>query len=79
VLILLIGYTSLGNRLFGTAPIAGQVWLFIIPFAAAMFVAEELRKWLVNRSLFSTGFLSRRLVPAPPLGHQTLRPRQELP
>ena len=79
VLILLIDYTSLGNRLFGTAPIAGRVWLFIIPFAAAMFAVEELRKWLVNKSLFSTRFLGHRLVPIPPPGHQTLRPGQELP
>jgi potassium/sodium efflux P-type ATPase len=79
VLILLIVYTSLGNRLFGTAPIAGRVWLFIIPFAAAMFAVEELRKWLVNKSLFSTRFLGHRLVPIPPPGHQTLRPGQELP
>ena len=32
-LILPIAYTPWGNLIFGTAPIAGQVWLFLIPFA----------------------------------------------
>jgi len=50
VLILLIDYTQLGNRLFGTAPINGGVWLLAIPFAVGMLALEELRKWLVKRS-----------------------------
>lgn len=50
-LILLIDYTSWGNSLLGTAPIAAEVWLFVLPFAAAMFLMEELRKWLARRSL----------------------------
>jgi calcium-translocating P-type ATPase len=49
VLILLIDYTRMGNRLFGTASIAGAVWLFAIPFAVGMLALEELRKWLVKR------------------------------
>ncbi|MBI3596425.1 MAG: cation-transporting P-type ATPase, partial [Nitrospirae bacterium] len=32
-LILLIDYTPWGNLVFGTAPIAKEVWLFVIPFA----------------------------------------------
>jgi sodium/potassium-transporting ATPase subunit alpha len=52
VLILLIDYTPPGNRLFGTAPIAGRVWLFVMPFAATMLVLDELRKWLVRRPRF---------------------------
>jgi magnesium-transporting ATPase (P-type) len=48
-LILLIDYTPWGNALFGTAPIPLAVWLFIIPFALAMLVIEETRKWLVRR------------------------------
>jgi len=36
MLILLINYTSLGNLLLGTAPIAMITWLFIVPFAAGM-------------------------------------------
>jgi calcium-translocating P-type ATPase len=52
VLILLIDYTSWGNLLLGTAPIAGHVWLFVAPFAVGLLVLEELRKYLVagNRS-----------------------------
>ena len=49
-LILPIAYTPVGNLLFGTAPIAGQVWLFIVPFAVSLFILEELRKWLARRS-----------------------------
>jgi calcium-translocating P-type ATPase len=49
-LILLIDYTSPGNRLFGTAPIAPDVWLHVLPFAAAMLLLEELRKLIVRRT-----------------------------
>jgi magnesium-transporting ATPase (P-type) len=48
-LILFIVYTAWGNRLFGTAPIAGEVWLFVIPFALGMLLLEELRKGLGRR------------------------------
>jgi sodium/potassium-transporting ATPase subunit alpha len=47
-LVLLINYTPLGNLLVGTSPLAEPVWLFILPFAAAMLVLEELRKWLAR-------------------------------
>ena len=48
-LILAIVYTAPGNAAFGTAPIALDVWLFMLPFAAAMLVLEEGRKWWVRR------------------------------
>ncbi len=48
-LLLLIDYTPLGNALFGTAPPALQVWLFILPFGAGMLLMEELRKTVVRR------------------------------
>ena len=48
-LILAIDYTPLGNRLFQTAPIGLDVWLFMLPFAGAMVVLEEIRKWAVRR------------------------------
>ena len=48
-LILLIDYTPWGNALFGTLPIAGEVWLLVIPFALVMLLLEELRKWWVRR------------------------------
>jgi sodium/potassium-transporting ATPase subunit alpha len=44
----LIGYTAIGNSIFATAPIGVAQWLFILPFAAVMMVAEEVRKWIVR-------------------------------
>ena len=47
VLLLAIVYTPLGNRLFGTAPLAADVWLYILPFALLLGLAEEARKaWM---------------------------------
>ncbi|MBI4521347.1 MAG: hypothetical protein HY701_10950 [Gemmatimonadetes bacterium] len=38
--------------LFGTAPIPGVVWAFMVPFALVMLALEELRKAVVRvRSL----------------------------
>src|ERR1035437_233291 len=47
-ILLIINYTSWGNSLLGTAPIGAEVWGFVIPFAAGMFILEELRKWLAR-------------------------------
>ncbi|HTS52882.1 MAG TPA: cation-transporting P-type ATPase [Burkholderiales bacterium] len=47
-LVLIIDYTPWGNLLVGTSPLAGPVWLFILPFTAAMLILEELRKWLAR-------------------------------
>jgi sodium/potassium-transporting ATPase subunit alpha len=47
-LVLLIDYTALGNLVFGTAPIERGAWLFMVPFAAALLVLEELRKRLAR-------------------------------
>jgi calcium-translocating P-type ATPase len=49
-LIGLISYTVPGNVIFGTAPLPWHVWLFVIPFAAAMLILEEARKWLARRT-----------------------------
>jgi sodium/potassium-transporting ATPase subunit alpha len=43
-LLLLIVYTPWGNRLFGTAALSTDVWLFALPFALLLGLAEELRK-----------------------------------
>jgi sodium/potassium-transporting ATPase subunit alpha len=48
-LLLAIVYTPWGNRLFGTAPLPLEVWLFALPFALLLGVAEEARKWLRRR------------------------------
>jgi calcium-translocating P-type ATPase len=49
VLILLIVYTPWGNFVLGTAPIAGSVWLFVLPFALGLLVLEEGRKWVAGK------------------------------
>jgi len=46
-LVLVIDYTDWGNLIFGTAPIAPEVWLFVLPFALGMLLLEELRKVVV--------------------------------
>jgi len=53
-LIVLIDYSPWGNLIFATAPISAQVWLFVVPFGIVLFIAEELRKWLVRRMLADT-------------------------
>nr|WP_234892905.1 cation-transporting P-type ATPase [Sinorhizobium fredii] len=47
-MILAVVYTQPGNALFGTAPLGWQAWLFVGPFAAAMLVSEEARKWIAR-------------------------------
>ncbi|MCE5182421.1 MAG: cation-transporting P-type ATPase [Betaproteobacteria bacterium] len=49
VLILVIDYAPWGNWVYGTAPIGLDVWLFVIPFAFAMLVLEEIRKWATRK------------------------------
>ena len=48
-LALAIIYTPPGQSIFGTAPLNAGIWLFILPFALALLVLEEARKWLVRR------------------------------
>ena len=48
-LLAVIAYTPIGNRIFGTAPLDAEVWLFILPFMLTMLGAEEARKWLARR------------------------------
>jgi len=49
LLILVIVYTPWGHLVFGTAPLAPAVWLFILPCAVGMLLLEEGRKWAVVR------------------------------
>jgi sodium/potassium-transporting ATPase subunit alpha len=63
ILILFIDYTSLGNAIFGTMPIDGEVWLFIAPFALLLLLLEELRKWLA-RTLANSLARQKKQVPA---------------
>ena len=50
-IVLLIVYTDPGNSLFGTAPVTAEVWRLAFPFALAMLVMDEGRKWLVRHHL----------------------------
>jgi len=51
LLLLTVVYTPWGRAIFGTAPIPGRVWLFIVPFMVAMLAVEEVRKWVVRSFL----------------------------
>jgi calcium-translocating P-type ATPase len=51
----LIVYHPWGWRIFGTAPLAGRDWLFLVPFALGMLALEELRKWVVRRAAPGSG------------------------
>jgi sodium/potassium-transporting ATPase subunit alpha len=44
-----IVYHPLGHRIFATAPLPFRVWLVLIPFAVALFFAEEMRKLVARR------------------------------
>lgn len=43
-------YLPWGNRLFGTAPLGTEVFLYALPFALFLGLAEETRKWLIRRT-----------------------------
>lgn len=49
LIILFIVYHPVGNMIFRTSPLEGNIWLLLIPFAFILFFAEELRKFLANR------------------------------
>ena len=55
VLVLLVVYTPWGNAALGTAPLPLEVWLFMVPFAVAMVLLEELRKWWVRSRIRGSG------------------------
>jgi sodium/potassium-transporting ATPase subunit alpha len=46
---LFIVYHPLGNRIFSTAPLPFAVWMTFIPFAFALFLAEEMRKLALRK------------------------------
>jgi hypothetical protein len=49
--LVLINYVPLANMLIGTSAAPPMLWLFLVPFAAAMLALEELRKWIVRQAL----------------------------
>ncbi len=50
ILIFLIVYLPPLQHIFSTAPLYLNDWLILLPFAALLLFADELRKWLVRRS-----------------------------
>jgi sodium/potassium-transporting ATPase subunit alpha len=56
-LLVLAAYSDLGHVLLGTATPPIELWLFLLPLAAAMLGLEEIRKWIVRRRLRSTSKL----------------------
>jgi sodium/potassium-transporting ATPase subunit alpha len=64
-LILTINYTTLGNALFGTAPIGYEAWLVVLPFAVGMLAVDEALKAIVRWRDRSTLGARRRLGPRP--------------
>jgi magnesium-transporting ATPase (P-type) len=48
-LIAAIVYTPWGQRLFGTAALPFEAWLFMLPFAVAMLGLDQLRRLVVRR------------------------------
>jgi magnesium-transporting ATPase (P-type) len=50
-LVLTASYTPWGNAALRTAPLPVRAWLFMLPFALAMVVLEELRKWVARRGI----------------------------
>jgi sodium/potassium-transporting ATPase subunit alpha len=49
---LFIVYHPLGNKIFSTAPLSWHTWLVLVPFAALLLIAEEIRK-LIAKKRFS--------------------------
>lgn len=49
-LLLFIVYTPAGNRVLGAAPLPAAAWAWMLPFAAALLVFEEARKWQARRA-----------------------------
>ncbi len=50
ILILLIVYAPPLQRIFGTARLNLNEWLFLLPFAALLLFADEFRKWGARKS-----------------------------
>ena len=46
-----IVYHPWGQKIFGTGPLAFEVWLLLVPFAVGLLLAEEMRKLFVRRWL----------------------------
>jgi sodium/potassium-transporting ATPase subunit alpha len=64
-LLVAIVYSNPGHRVFATAPLSLNVWAVAVPFAVALFVAEEMRKaYFVRRRLGRFATTSNRVSTA---------------
>ena len=54
LLIVAVDYLPWGNRVFSTAPISVSTWLFALPFAGLMLLADELHKLWLRRTAAPT-------------------------
>jgi sodium/potassium-transporting ATPase subunit alpha len=48
---LFIVYHPFGNKIFSTSPLSWNTWLALVPFAFALLLAEETRKYIARRRL----------------------------
>jgi sodium/potassium-transporting ATPase subunit alpha len=46
---LFIVYHPVGNTIFSTMPLSWRTWLVLVPFAALLLIAEEMRKLFSRR------------------------------
>lgn len=49
LLSIFIIYTHMGNKFFQTHPLPLNVWLYLIPFAFLLLIADEIRKYISHR------------------------------
>ena len=59
VIILLVDYTPVGHRLFGTAPLGWRAWLIVLPCAMTMLILEEVRKAFMRSGRGVFAFMPR--------------------
>ena len=51
ILILILGYTPLFQKIFGLAPLQLNDWMFLIIFPVVVLAADELRKYGIRKFL----------------------------
>lgn len=54
----IINYTPLGNKLFATSALDWEIWFYILPFSCGMIFMEEIRKYWVRNHLGGLSKLS---------------------
>ncbi len=57
ILITIIVYTPWAQKIFGTASLSAEEWLFFVPFAICLFATEEMRKIILRRKRHFTSLI----------------------